>query len=96
MSMTLFEVKEKLGPRTVRLGKELTALRKSHEKLVPEVDLEGFGMSLRRLRMDADISGRDMAKRIGVSAAFLCDCELGRRKLSSPLCIMFIHYCQAE
>lgn len=38
-----------------------------------------FGTKLRQLREKKDISLRQLAKRIGVSGAFLSDIELGRR-----------------
>ena len=38
-----------------------------------------FGEQIRKLRGDLDLSLRTVAERIGVSAAFLSDVELGRR-----------------
>ena len=38
-----------------------------------------LGQKIRELREDADISLRELAKRLGVSAPFLSDVELGRR-----------------
>lgn len=38
-----------------------------------------FGDRIRELRTDADLSLRELARKIGVSAAFLSDVELGRR-----------------
>lgn len=38
-----------------------------------------FGEKLRQLREEKDISLRELARRIGVSAPFLSDVELGRR-----------------
>jgi transcriptional regulator with XRE-family HTH domain len=38
-----------------------------------------LGQRLRELRDKADLSLRELAKRIGVSSAFLSDIELGRR-----------------
>jgi transcriptional regulator with XRE-family HTH domain len=38
-----------------------------------------FGTRLRQLREERNISLRDLAKKVGVSAPFLSDIELGRR-----------------
>ena len=38
-----------------------------------------FGSRLRQLREEKNVSLRELAKRIGVSGAFLSDIELGRR-----------------
>ena|SRR6266567_8211488 len=38
-----------------------------------------FGEKIRKLRDDRDLSLREVADKIGVSAAFLSDVELGRR-----------------
>jgi transcriptional regulator with XRE-family HTH domain len=38
-----------------------------------------LGQRLRELRDKADLSVRELAKRIGVSSPFLSDIELGRR-----------------
>jgi transcriptional regulator with XRE-family HTH domain len=43
------------------------------------VNTESFGAKLRQFREEKDISLRELAKRIGVSGAFLSDIELGRR-----------------
>lgn len=42
-----------------------------------------FGTYLRRIREERNISLRELAKKIGVSGAFLSDIELGRRFPSS-------------
>jgi transcriptional regulator with XRE-family HTH domain len=44
-----------------------------------------LGLKLRQLREDADISLRDLAKRLKVSAPFLSDVELGRRHPSERI-----------
>ncbi len=41
--------------------------------------MKTFGERVRELREAADLSVRELAKRIGVSAPFLSDVELGRR-----------------
>lgn len=38
-----------------------------------------LGKALRRLRVDADERGHDMAARLGISSAFLSAVELGRK-----------------
>ncbi|NJK90498.1 MAG: helix-turn-helix domain-containing protein [Blastochloris sp.] len=43
------------------------------------MDKISFGSKLRQLREEKNISLRELAKRIGVSGAFLSDIELGRR-----------------
>lgn len=48
-----------------------------------EVEDEGvLGMKMRVLRKDAGVTLREMARRIGVSASYLSDLELGRRRWS--------------
>ncbi len=44
-----------------------------------------FGSRLRELREEKSISLRELAKRIGVSGAFLSDIELGRRFPSTEI-----------
>jgi len=44
-----------------------------------------LGLKLRQLREDAQISLREFAKRLKVSAAFLSDVELGRRHPSARI-----------
>lgn len=39
-----------------------------------------LGAVMRAKRTAADLSLRDMAKRTGVTASYLCDLELGRRQ----------------
>lgn len=96
MSYGLLEIKTKLGKKTMPLLKEVTAMKKAHERMVPEVDLATFGKSLRNLREDADMSLREMARLLGVSVAFLSDCELGHRNLQTKDCMLFLHYCQTK
>lgn len=96
MSYGLLEIKTKLGKKTTAVLKEVLAMKKAHERMVPETNLETFGKSLRDLREDTDISLREMAKLLGVSAAFLSDCELGRRNLQTKDCMLFLHYCQSK
>src|SRR2546425_9274990 len=40
---------------------------------------KSLGQRIRELRREADLSLREFAKKLGVSAAFLSDVELGRR-----------------
>ena len=42
-----------------------------------------MGRALRKMREDADLSLRSVAKTVGVSAPFLSDCELGHRAPST-------------
>lgn len=58
-----------------------------------ELDLDAFGKSLRKLREDNGIAQNVMAKAIGVSPAFLSDCELGNRKLPLVAQIKFVKEC---
>lgn len=44
------------------------------------LDDVAIGMALRAKREAAEISGREIAKRLGYSAAYLSDMELGRRR----------------
>ncbi len=59
-----------------------------------ELDLDSFGKSLKTLREDCDISQKDMARRIGVSPAFLSDCESGNRRLGLAEQIKFVKECK--
>lgn len=43
------------------------------------LDKTKMGRALRKMREDADLSLRSVAKSVGVSAPFLSDCELGHR-----------------
>lgn len=43
------------------------------------LDNREVGMALRRERVREGIEGREMARRLGYSPAYLCDLELGRR-----------------
>jgi transcriptional regulator with XRE-family HTH domain len=47
-----------------------------------------FGAKLRQLREEQDISLRELAKRVGVSGAFLSDVELGRRFPSTEIIVL--------
>lgn len=41
--------------------------------------MKTLGQIIRELREKKDLSLRELAKKLGISAAFLCDIELGRR-----------------
>ncbi len=63
-------------------------------KVVTMVDPKEFGEVLRYHRKEAGITLNDMAKnRLGISAAFLSDCELGKRNLSDRHQLKFIEEC---
>lgn len=49
--------------------------------------IQTFGQRIRELRGKKDFSLRELAKKIGVSAAFLSDVELGRRYPSQKILI---------
>ena len=49
--------------------------------------MKTFGQRIRELREQKDLSLRELAKKIGVSAAFLSDVELGRRYPSEKVLI---------
>lgn len=55
------------------------APEESHRKLMHMDEPETFGTKIREFREAKDFSLRELAKRIGVSAPFLSDVELGRR-----------------
>lgn len=84
----------KLGVRQKHLD-AFKQLREPNMKKVTKVmlDFEGFGKSLRRLREDTDISLREMARRLKLSATFLSQCECGTRQLSISHCLLFIKEC---
>ncbi len=47
--------------------------------------MKTLGARIRELREDKDLSVRELAKRLGVSAPFLSDVELGRRHPSDEV-----------
>ncbi len=47
--------------------------------------MKTLGERIRELREQQDLSGRELAKKIGVSAPFLSDVELGRRHPSDDV-----------
>ncbi len=49
------------------------------------MEMEGLGMYIRRLRDAGDMSLREFAKKLGRSAAFISDIELGRRHPSEEV-----------
>ena len=78
--------------RALKAVKQLRAAC-THTVTREELDLDEFGAALRKLRKDADITLRGMARHLGVSAPFVADCELGNRKLSLSHTIRFIELC---
>lgn len=54
-------------------------------KLVREIDHVATGERMRKCRCEAKISLREMARRLGYSAPFLSDLELGRRNWSQEI-----------
>jgi DNA-binding XRE family transcriptional regulator len=44
--------------------------------------MNAIAAALRAARIEAELSQRDVAEAIGVTAQFVCDIELGRRQLS--------------
>lgn len=65
-------------------------------KTVEVFDLVMFGQELRAMRLGADISLREMARRLNLSAPFLSDCELGRRNLKLNAQIKYVEFCSEE
>jgi len=53
----------------------------THRVMMDVLDKIEFGLTLRNLRQDKNISLRDMAGRLKISAPFLSDVELGLKKL---------------
>lgn len=47
------------------------------------LDQKAMGSKMRGLREKAGVSGRDIAHRLGYSASYISDLELGRRNWSS-------------
>lgn len=84
--------------RTVSAKSELERLRSACQssKVVVVVDNREFGEVLRYHRNDAKLTLRTMATRLGVSAAFLSDCERGNRKLSDAHQLQFVQECMKE
>lgn len=54
--------------------------------------MQTFGQRIRELREKKDLSLRELAKKIGISAAFLSDVELGRRYPSEKVLIGVAQY----
>ena len=55
--------------------------KKRQEEMLRKIYIE-FGMEARRRRNIVEITLRKMSEKIGVSAPFLSDCELGRRRFT--------------
>lgn len=81
----------RLVQRRVRLGRTEKRIRQTIDiwksgcmETVTErrLDLKQFGEVMRYHRQDARLSLRELARRSGISAPHLSDCELGRRALS--------------
>ena len=51
------------------------------------------GRSIRRSRETAGLSLRSVADRVGVSASYLSDMELGRRRMSKDLAAEILEIC---
>ena len=85
-----------VGPDWAR--KELQDIRRACAREVTEVvlDLAEFGGALRRLRTDAGLTLREVARRLDKSAPFISDCELGRRKLKLTDQIRFVEICRSN
>lgn len=49
--------------------------------------MKTLGERIRELREERDMSGRELAKRLALSAAFLSDVELGRRHPSADVLV---------
>ena len=96
--MTPNDLKKKIGTRFQAVLNDLKKIREPHVHEVTrrELDRDGFGKSLRVLREDADMSLRTMAKKLGCSAAFLSDCELGQRNMPLSTSLLFVHYATLE
>lgn len=75
--------------------KAVKSMRDVHARKVTrmEIDAKGLGTSLRNLRFDLDISLREMARRIGISAAFLSECETGQKCMPLAQHIKFVKEC---
>ena len=66
----------------------------THRITIDQLNISEFGKCLRRLREDSGISLREMAKRLGVSAPYLSDAELGVRKLTLRRQLDFVSACE--
>jgi transcriptional regulator with XRE-family HTH domain len=56
-------------------------------KLTPDEHMKTLGDRIRELREEQDLSVRETAKRLELSAAFLSDVELGRRHPSEEVLV---------
>lgn len=54
-----------------------------------ELDPLGVGLLMRKARIKANVSLRDMAKRMDISAPYLSDLELGRRDWTEEKIALF-------
>lgn len=78
--------------------KVLTAIKQmrkacTHTITHDVLDLDEYGLALRKLREDTDISLSEMARRIKRSPAFVSDCELGRRRMNLADQIKYLEHC---
>lgn len=60
------------------------------------LDKTKMGAALRKMREDAGVSLRSMASKMGCSAPFLSDCELGQRKISTSHLKQFLENCTKD
>lgn len=63
-------------------------------KFILIVNDRKMGLALRKMREDAEISLRRMARKIGCSAPFLSDCERGNRSMNIRHLKLFLEACQ--
>jgi ribosome-binding protein aMBF1 (putative translation factor) len=85
-----------VGPDWAR--SELLEIRRTCTHEVCELRLNDveFGQCLRRLRQDAGLSLREVARRMGVSAPHVSDCEHGHRRFKLTGQIRFIEICRSN
>lgn len=68
--------------------------RCSTRVVIWKADKAALGGAMRRVREDCGVGLRQLAKSIGFSAAYLSDCELGRRELNLENLAKYIEVCQ--
>ena len=78
-------------PKATEWIAEATFIRES-----PAVDCHQIGVKMREIRKKSGIGIREMARRIGLTAPFLYDCEKGFRKLKPEKLQEFINQCAEE
>lgn len=73
-----------MKPKTILVGKRVSVF---------EVDHAATGKAARSMRQAAGLSVRQLAQRMFISASYLSDLELGRRRWHAAIAARFVTAC---